>query len=210
MKILAVADAEDRALRDHFDPGRWRGVDLIVSCGDLEPGYLDYLVSCLNVPCVYVRGNHDAKYAEHPPGGCEDVHGRVIRIGGLRIGGLEGSRWYGGRGVEVGERTMRWRAWRLRGRSLLAGGLDVLVAHSPPLYPDQVADLAAIEAGEQPAGAVDRVHLGFAALTDLTRAIRPKLFLHGHTHLGYGRGKREQRLGATRVIDCYGAYIVEV
>lgn len=33
--------------------------DLVVSCGDLPSDYLEYLVSSLNVPLVYVPGNHD-------------------------------------------------------------------------------------------------------------------------------------------------------
>src|SRR5689334_13734228 len=111
MKILAVADVEDRALADHFDPERWRGVSLICSLGDLKPEYLDYLVSRLNVPLLYVRGNHDTGYAESPPAGCEDVNGRVVKVDGLRIAGLEGSRWYGGSGVEYSERHTALRAF---------------------------------------------------------------------------------------------------
>src|SRR6185295_13258779 len=121
-RILAVADAEDRALAEHFDPERWRGVDLILSLGDLKPDYLDYLVSRLNVRCLYVRGNHDAAYAEAPPAGCDNVDGRVVRFSGLRIAGLEGSRWYGGSGVEYSDRHTALRAFMLDLRIRLAGG----------------------------------------------------------------------------------------
>ena len=40
MKILAVADEESRYLWDHFSPDKLRGVDLILSCGDVSPQYL--------------------------------------------------------------------------------------------------------------------------------------------------------------------------
>jgi Icc-related predicted phosphoesterase len=198
VRILAVADAEERALGEHFDPARWRGVDLLVSCGDLRPDYLDYLVSRLNVPCLYVRGNHDSSYEESPPGGCENLHGRVVEVGGLRFAGLEGSRWYGGKGVEYSDRSIALRAWLLSWRVRMAGGVDVLVTHAPPLLP------AAADAPP------DRVHQGFPAFTDLAARFRPQLFLHGHTHLGYGRGQRERLLGPTRVIDCYGHCLIEV
>src|SRR5438067_13888266 len=113
MKILAVADAEERALGEHFNPERWRGVDLVLSLGDLKADYLDYLVSRLNVPLLYVRGNHDAAYRDQPPLGCEDVNGRVVRTLGLKIAGLEGSRWYGGSGVEYGDGEMALRTFML-------------------------------------------------------------------------------------------------
>jgi Icc-related predicted phosphoesterase len=197
VRILAVADVEERALGEHFDPERWRGVDLILSCGDLDSDYLDYLVSRLNVPCFYVRGNHDLAYAERPPGGCEDVHLRIVNYRGLRIGGLEGSRWYGGKGVEYSDRGVAMRAWLLGWRIRFAGGIDVLMTHAPPLLPST----------DPP---VDRVHQGFEAFTGLAERFRPQILLHGHTHLGYGRGQRERLLGATRVIDCYGHSLVEI
>ena len=199
MKILAVADTEDRALAEHFDPERWRGVDLILSLGDLKPDYLDYLVSRLNVPLLYVRGNHDGGYRDSPPAGCEDVDGRVVKVAGLRIGGLEGSRWYGGSGVEYSDRHTALRAFMLGLRIRLAGGLDILMTHAPPTFGDPAVD-----------DALDKVHAGFDSYRRLVLTHRPRLLLHGHTHLNYGRNKRERMLGSTRVIDCYGATLVEL
>lgn len=199
MRILAVADTEDRTLSEHFNPERYRDVDLVVSLGDLDADYLDYLVSRLNVRCLYVRGNHDAAYHERPPAGCENVDGRVLTCGGLRFAGLEGSRWYGGRGVEYGDRHMAWRGLMLGLRIRVAGGVDVIMAHAPPTYPDDPLDAT-----------VDRVHAGFLTFQRLIETYRPKLFLHGHTHLGYGRNKRERAIGATRVIDCYGATLIDL
>ena len=37
MKILAVADTEEKILWDFFDREVVRDVDLIISCGDLSP-----------------------------------------------------------------------------------------------------------------------------------------------------------------------------
>jgi Icc-related predicted phosphoesterase len=203
VRILAVADHEDRALAEHFDPRRWAGIDLIISCGDLDSDYLDYLVSRLNVPLLYVRGNHDSRYAEQPPGGCQNIDGRVVRVSGMRIAGLEGSRWYGGNGVEYTDRAMRWRTRLLRLRLKMSRGVDIIVAHAPPSFPTDGG-------GDGPPAQVDRVHAGFDAFRDLIQVCHPRLFLHGHTHLGYGRGKRERWIGETRVIDCYGAYVVEI
>jgi len=39
---------------------RFGDVELVLSCGDLPYYYLEYIVSMLNVPLLYVHGNHDA------------------------------------------------------------------------------------------------------------------------------------------------------
>ncbi|MFW5772038.1 MAG: hypothetical protein ACOCZH_01855, partial [Phototrophicaceae bacterium] len=68
---------------------RYHDIELVISCGDMPPVYLEFIVSVLNVPLFYVRGNHDEVYTEKPPGG-EDLHRRVVRYGGLTFTGLEG------------------------------------------------------------------------------------------------------------------------
>lgn len=87
IRILAVADTEDRALYDDYNSERWakERVELIVSCGDLRPGYLDFLVSVFNVPCFYVRGNHDIAYDDTELGGCVSLHQRVERYKGVTL-----------------------------------------------------------------------------------------------------------------------------
>jgi predicted phosphodiesterase len=192
VRILAVADAETRAL-EHFDAARWGKVDLLVSCGDLKTGYLDYLATTLNVPCVYVRGNHDGAHREVP--GWENADRRIVTVGGLRVAGLEGSRWYGGHGVEVGESAMALRARLLGWRIALAGGVDLLLTHAPPLLDD---------------GPTDHVHAGFTAFNRLLERCQPRLWLHGHIHMNYGRGPRERCIGDTRVVDAYGAHLIEL
>ena len=40
MKILAIADEESKYLWDYFEKSKLEGIDLIISCGDLDPRYL--------------------------------------------------------------------------------------------------------------------------------------------------------------------------
>ena len=83
MKILLVADYELRELWDYWDTAgkkRTEGVELILSAGDIKPEYLEFLVTMLNVPCLYVRGNHDGMYDEKPPMGCIDIDGKVLEL----------------------------------------------------------------------------------------------------------------------------------
>ena len=69
MKILVIADMESKALWDYFEPEKREDVDLIISCGDLNPRYLEFLVTMAHCPLVYVRGNHDGHYDQNPPEG---------------------------------------------------------------------------------------------------------------------------------------------
>ena len=73
MKILLIADKEIPKLWEQWNETRaeeLRDVGLILSAGDLDPDYLQFLVTMLNVPLLYVPGNHDSMYDERPPLGC--------------------------------------------------------------------------------------------------------------------------------------------
>ena len=45
MKILAIADVESKYLWDYFEKSKLEGIDLIISCGDLDPRYLSFLAT---------------------------------------------------------------------------------------------------------------------------------------------------------------------
>ena len=62
MKILVLADEESEYLWDYFERSKFDGIDLIISCGDLDAGYLSFLATLLPIPVLYVHGNHDTKY----------------------------------------------------------------------------------------------------------------------------------------------------
>lgn len=227
--MLAVADTEDRALQ-HVDPERWKSkhIELIVSCGDLKPSYLDFLVSIFNVPCFYVRGNHDTTYTPEALGGCVNLDGRVETYKGIRFFGLEGSRWYNGGPAQYTERQMRWRAFWAQLALRQSGGADVFVAHSPPRFcpipeercrcinppegtpPNPVGATCLLDPDRRTWDLADLPHRGFATYAQLIRKYRPRYFLHGHTHLAYGTRPRELTLGTTRVIDAYGYVLLDL
>ena len=94
MKILALSDAECPALWDYYVPGRLKEYDLILSCGDLNAQYLSFLVTMARCPVLYVHGNHDSGYSQHPPEGCDCIDGHIVTYNGLRILGLGGCRKY--------------------------------------------------------------------------------------------------------------------
>ena len=109
MKILAVSDEENNILWSDRIKEHVQGTELIISCGDLRSTYLEFLVTMLNIPLLYVHGNHDKS---GPEGGiCID--GKIYCISGLSIMGLGGSmRYREGRNMYT-EREMRIRIMKL-------------------------------------------------------------------------------------------------
>jgi|SRR5579875_606025 len=200
MHILAISDVVDPLLYDYFDPDNWRGrVDLVISCGDLDKTYLEFLVTELEVPLLYVPGNHDAAYREDPPEGCESIDGRVCEMGGLRIAGIGGSLNYnsGPDKFQYTERQMTWRLRRLGWRAMRTRGIDLVVSHAAPHLNDSALD------------AKDEAHRGSIAFERYIERHHPRWWLHGHNHLYDCRVPRISKLDQTVVINAFGHYILD-
>lgn len=195
MKILAVSDEEQEALWGYYQPGRLQDYDLIISCGDLNYNYLEFLVTMARCPVLYVPGNHDTAYLHHPPEGCDSIDDRIVEYNGLRILGLGGCRRYHPGPYQYTERQMRRRIRRLRFALWRTGGVDIVVTHAPPYG---VGD------------GLDRAHWGFEALLKLLDKYQPQYLLHGHVHMRYGARERERRYGQTQVINVSERYVLEV
>ena len=189
MKLLLLSDKESEYLWDYYRPGRLKDIDLILSCGDLSSKYLTFLVTMAGRPLLYVHGNHDKTYDQHPPEGCDCVEDRLVTVGGLRILGLGGSIRYSGGPHQYTERQMARRVRRLRYRLWRAGGVDIVLTHSPMLgYGD----------GE------DYAHQGFESLLALVDKYHPQYLIHGHVHANYGcHLPRVLQRGETTIINAY-------
>jgi calcineurin-like phosphoesterase family protein len=213
-RILAVADEPFPGLPDLLQARP----DVVVSCGDIPWDDLERIVDAVNVPLLFVPGNHDPSlkpapagligaptiantYLVDPPGprGCTSVDGRVEDAGGVRIAGLGGSiRYRSGPNqytqVEMERRVrrlLRRAAWRrVRDRR----GVDVVIAHSPPRG-----------LGDED----DRPHEGFDAFHRLIRRLRPRLFLHGHIH-PYGVAKPDRYVEGTRIVNVVPYKVIDL
>ena len=196
MKVLALADEECPALWDYYIPGRLKGYDLILSCGDLKPNYLSFIVTMANVPVFYVHGNHDDRYERTPPEGCDCIDDQLVVYKGLRILGLGGCYRYRPGPHQYTEREMRRRIRKLRRKLRKHKGVDIVVAHAPPRGVGDAEDLP---------------HWGFRALLDLIDEYHPQYLLHGHVHLAYGADKtREREYHGTQVINVCERYVLEI
>lgn len=215
MQILAVADEVDEALC--ADPRRAGAVELILACGDLPFDYLRTLMNVLDVPLVFVAGNHDVDVrgyrtsrsgltlraglpATPPwPPGAVNADGRVVDVAGLRIAGLGGCPRYTDGPNQYSQREQQRRAARLarraRWRRARDGrAVDVLLTHAPPRG---VGD------------AVDAPHHGFDCLDRLCARLAVPLLLHGHVH-PYGERLVDLHLGSSVVRNVVGKHLFEV
>lgn len=186
--MLAVSDIPDELLLADLTPVAT--AELILACGDLPFDYLGYLMNALDVPLVFVPGNHDRDLSGYRtsragltlrsglparppwPSGAGNADGRVIDVAGLRVAGLGGCLRYSGGPNQYSDRQqarraslLRARAWRHRLRD--GRGVDVLLTHAPPLG-----------VGDGP----DPAHRGFSAYHRLVAALQPAVLLHGHVH----------------------------
>ncbi len=178
---------------------RYDDVELVISCGDLPAAYLDFITSVLNVPMFYVRGNHDERYRDDPPGG-ENLHGRLVTYKGLSFVGIEGSRRYNDGDVQYGEadmlRTVIGLGPQLKLRQLRDGyGVDVLVTHAPAKGIHDLPDLP---------------HNGLNAFLRFMEWYRPRYMIHGHVHTYDRRDVTQTQYHDTTVLNINPVMLLEV
>jgi hypothetical protein len=196
MKILSISDMVVPELSEQFDAREFDGVELVLSCGDLPPEYLASIRERLDVPLYYIRGNHDIRYQNSPPVGCLDIHQRWITFKGLRIMGLEGSRWYNGGPIQYRDYQMRRMIWRMTPGLWFKGGVDMVITHAPPRH---IHD------------AEDRCHRGFDSFLKLINRFKPRYFIHGHIHAYItDPSQRVTLVGNTHVINTFAYHLLEV
>ena len=108
VRVLAVSDVPDQGLLASLSAVAT--AELILACGDLPFDYLSYLMNALDVPLVFVPGNHDPDLSGYRtsragltlrsglparppwPTGAVNTDGRVVDVAGLRVAGLGGDR----------------------------------------------------------------------------------------------------------------------
>lgn len=196
MKILAISDEVCPALYDFYVPGRLDGYDLIISCGDLKPQYLSFLVTLTRVPLLYVHGNHDGIYETRPPEGCDCIEDDLVIYKGLRILGLGGTPRYSPGPHQYSEAQMRWRIFKLKWKILKHRGVDIVVSHAP---------LAGVGDGD------DFAHRGYYEFLRFVDKYHPKYWLHGHVHMRYGiDNTRVREYNGTKVINVCERYVLNI
>ena len=142
MNILVIADEEAPSLWDYFRPEKLKDVDLILSCGDLNPKYLSFLATFCKGPVLYVHGNHDDRYEKTPPEGCICIEDKIYEYKGIRIMGLGGSYRYSSGINQYTERKMRNRIFKMWFPLWRKKGFDILLTHAAAYGVDDANDWA--------------------------------------------------------------------
>ena len=194
MKILAISDVKSDKYYEYYKPGMLDEFDLILSCGDLRPEYIEFFVTMAHCPLVYVHGNHDDSYGRDPEG-CICADDKIVEVNGLRILGLGGSYFYREGKYMYTERQMKRRVRRLWYPLKKHGGFDILLTHAPAKGLNDFDDIP---------------HKGFECFNTLMEKYEPEYFIHGHIHRNYDfRLPQVCSKGNTTVINAYEYFIIE-
>jgi Icc-related predicted phosphoesterase len=215
MKILCVSDQIDPLVYSSSIKERFKDIDLVLSAGDLPMDYLEFIVSSLNKPLLFVFGNHhlkeysyyvngrslidyDITQSEHSSGTIH-VGAKVRREEGLIIMGLGGSMRYN-RGenqfsnFEMSCQIIKKLPALLFNRIFRGRYLDILLTHAAP---------EGIHDKEDPC------HRGFRAFLWFMRTFKPGYLVHGHIHLYDFSTVRVTRYYQTTVLNAFGHYVID-
>ncbi|HMD89553.1 MAG TPA: metallophosphoesterase [Anaerolineaceae bacterium] len=201
MKILSVSDVELGFIYSPLIIDRFKDVDLVISCGDLPYYYLEFIISLLNVPLYYVRGNHASPIESgsggdrSSPWGAIDLHQKARRAAnGLLLAGIEGSVRYNLGPYQYSQGEMWWMVWKLvpglfLNKLRFGRYLDIFVSHAPPWQIHDKTDLP---------------HQGIKAFRWLIDVFQPAYHLHGHIHVYRQDEVTESLEKNTWVVNSYG------
>ena len=207
LHLLGISDVEIGFIYSPMVMDRFKNIDLVFSCGDLPYYYLEYLVSTLNVPLYFVRGNHASTVEftsageRTSPWGAKDLHRRMLQDDtGLLLAGMEGSLQYNF-GPHQYTQQQYWGMVLSLVPALLLNQirygryLDVFISHAPPWHIHDESD---------------RPHQGIKAFRWLIDVFQPVYFLHGHIHVYRNSTEVRTRIGKTEVINVYGYHEMEL
>jgi Icc-related predicted phosphoesterase len=199
MKVLSLSDVPVQMIYSPQIRRLFSDVDLVIGCGDLPYYYLEFVISMLDKPLFFVRGNHDQPVEFHqtgpqsgPQGGI-DLHRRLINFQGLLLAGVEGSLRYRPGPYQYSQEEMWLHVFilvprLLRNRVTYGRYLDVFVTHAPARG---IHDMP------------DRPHQGIDAFRWLVQVFKPAYHFHGHIHVYRPDTITQTVMDGTTVINTY-------
>ena len=206
VKILVLSDEVVERLYSLCTSGHFGDIELILGCGDLPYPYLENLLTFLNLPLLYVPGNHDPTYnpenpLAHAEGG-SNLDLKLTRYKKFLIGGFGGSIRYRPDGTnQYTQAEAYFRAFQLLPRLFLnrvnyGRSLDILITHSPPhgIHDEETQS-----------------HQGLKAINWILRMAKPRYHFHGHTHFQRRNlSPSETTRSPTKIVHVFPYKIIEV
>jgi len=216
VKILCISDQIDPLVYSPSIKDRFGGVDMVLAAGDLPMDYLDFIVSSLNKPLLFVFGNHHTdqlKYYKYSWeslsmentawefASCGAIHmGSKVRIEEhFIVAGLGGSMRYNRGPNQYTDFEMFLEAIKLVprlvwNRIFFGRFVDILLTHAPP---KGIHDKS------------DKCHGGFKAFLWFMKVFKPRYLVHGHIHLYDLSDVRCTQWENTMVINAYGHFVID-
>jgi Icc-related predicted phosphoesterase len=216
LKILCISDQIDPLVYSPSIKERFADIDLVLSAGDLPFDYLDYIISNLNKPLLFVFGNHhteeikhfrkrwDASFVEITYEGfiCGAIHleSKVRKEGEIIFAGLGGCMRYNNGANQYTNFQMYLEIIKIIPRLLwnrIFHGrfLDILLTHAPP---KGIHDKS------------DKCHQGFESFLWFMNIFKPKYLVHGHIHLYDLTDVRSTKWKNTTVVNVFSHYIIDM
>lgn len=231
MKILAVSDETSSVLENLVvrSPGKLKGIDLVLACGDLDREYIEFLVDGLDKEFFFVSGNHVQEEEEHESSGFElidrlwdtiktsaekiissiagqdDLHGRIGVFRDYFIVGFGGSKWYNGRGNQYREGEMASIAGKAVTKLRMLRMRDRLLGRKRKEI-IVISHAPPFGVHDLP----DPCHTGFKCFLKFIKKMSPVVWLHGHVHLHDRRQQSATLVGNTTVVNCYGYKFIKL
>jgi Icc-related predicted phosphoesterase len=231
MNILAVADIPSRLLEAQIlrTPESLKGLDVIISCGDLEKEYLEFLVDGINRELFFVFGNHQGGWdldedIDLSPGekmlakarhlqqkiakriaGIKELHGRVVPFHDYLMVGFGGSMWYNGGENQYTEKEMSRVVSAVTRKVNLLRLSDRLLGR-PAKEVIVITHAPPFGIHDQP----DLCHTGFKCFNTFRNEIRPLLWLHGHIHLLDTQRNQITVEGRTTILNTYSHKFISI
>ncbi|KAF2956196.1 metallophosphoesterase [Marinitoga sp. 38H-ov] len=189
LDIVAVSD-EERV----YISNKIKNCDILLGCGDLSPGYLDFLMNILKPKIsLMIYGNHDKKYFKNLYNveltgfsktykGLEIIHQDIINLKNklninknVYISGFSGAYSYGKKPFHFSEKDAKIFK-RILGRKKafkLIKDIDIIITHSPPGLENLFEkDISAF-------------HKGSSIMANIYMKYFPKIWFYGHIHPRY-------------------------
>jgi Icc-related predicted phosphoesterase len=184
--IIAVSDIE-KNLKNKDK----KTYDLLIGCGDLSPGYMDYIANEFKPRfSILIHGNHDEKHFNNPYKDENEQFSKVYKgffvlnhgiinakkyiKKDLLIAGFSGALSYGNLPFHFSEKDVTKLKRELSIKMLLKRQkrIDIMVSHTPPLIKNTLEKY-------------DRYHQPSEKMAEILYKYSPNLWLYGHLHRNY-------------------------
>jgi hypothetical protein len=212
IKILAVSDLEYLA----DNKVELEDIDLLINCGDLRPGYLEYLIHRYRPKkSVMTYGNHDKAYEDsslQPDEFSQVYRGFNILTNNfldiddlnIRIGGFSGARARGESPFYYTKSDAKKFYKKLHLINYFSNMLglknketDIFISHHPPNIDNLIPDIG-------------QYHKPCNQLGKIFNLLKPKIWFYGHIEPRYTNEQLDFKYQGSNIINCSPYKYVEI